>query len=701
MKALLSNRQNYNLPFLILIIISFFVISCTKSNSVIIYRDVWGIPHIFADSDKNVAFAFGYAQAGDRLQQLLSAYRYAEGTLAEAFGERYLEADIQQRTWQHASISQAKFTELPEPIQALIKYFVAGIKAYLAEHPDEVPPWAPEIKPWQVVALARTFIWDWPLDQAKDDLRRHQRNKAHLRGSNQWVVRAERTAVNAPIALIDPHLPFKKEGHWIEARLHGDHLDVCGMAIVGTPFIALGHNRKIAWAATTGGPDCGDVYELELNPNNPDQYRYDNQWQNLTNDTLKIKVKKQESFQTIEKIIQRSHFGPISQKRGNRAYAIKLPYSDQVQIVTQVFQMNTAQNLAQFKKALAMCQMMPQNITYADIQNNIYYARTGRVPVRPVDYEWNLPVPGTGSDSEWQGIHAHEDLVQILNPDCGFMQNCNISPGTMLPNSPLTADKYPDYIYNVTENKSNPRGGTALKLLQQTEQMTVEQAMQIALDTSVDGYEKWQQLLSNTYQELQPDYPDLTTAVELILSWNGRADQDNDIAALYRFWRHHCQKLFVTFPETGNSSFSMEHKRLLLIALQQAKAELIRHFGDFKVQWGRTVRLVRGEKTWPVSGGSFGDAVSTLRAVWGTLSPTDGITYIDGGQSCCMLVILKKPIESYSILPYGQHDDPHSKYFDDQAEKLFSPGQFKSTYFNKEELMNNLESKLELKVPKF
>ena len=696
----LLRRHSSIMPLLITFTL---FLCCTTPQKAITYRDTWGIPHIYADSKEALAYAFGYAQAEDRLNQILQSYRYAEGTLAEAFGEEYIETDYVQCVWQHAKISQDKFTELPLNIQQIAIYFIAGIKQYMQDHPEKVPDWVPEIHPWHIVALGRTYIWGWPLGQAMGDLRRGKQKMDAPHHSNQWVVSANRTAVDAPIALIDPHLNFATTGHFYEARLHAGDLQICGMTVVGTPFIGLGHNRYISWAATTGGPDCADVYELEINPDNPMQYKYNGQWQEINTERIIIRVKQEDGFKEIEKTIERCHYGPIQERHGNKAYAIKCAYENEVSLAEQMFKINKAKNIEEFKDALAMCQMMPQNIMCASVEGDIYYARTGMVPIRPEGYDWDYPVPGNSKDSEWLGIHAHEDMVQISNPESGFMQNCNISPGTMMPNSPLTADKYPEYIYNDTQNHSNPRGRTAVRLLSSEENMTVERAKEIALDTSVDGYRIWQNALKTAYKSNSISSNDLQEAVDLILSWNGRLDADNNTAPLYRFWRRACSKLEVQLTATEDESikdFLKKDQKKMISAIQYAIDYLNEKFGSFKVTWGETVRLKRGDKTWPVSGGAFDNGLSVLRAVDGRLSNETGITIVSSGQSCCMLVVLKNPVHSFSILPWGESDDPESSHYTDQAEKLFSKSKFKSTYFNKEELMNNLKSQKELTVPK-
>jgi acyl-homoserine lactone acylase PvdQ len=361
-----------HLMVLLTIIITLSILSCDSTQRTIVYRDIWGIPHIFADSEADMAFAFGYVQAEDRLEQILRSYRYAEGTLSEAFGDKYIKTDYVQRVWQHAKISREKFSDLSSDLQKIATYFIAGIKQFMKDHPDKVPDWAPEIHPWHVLAWGRTFIWGWPLGQALGDLRRGKRKIEVPHHSNQWVVSSEKTVLGVPIALIDPHLNFETSGHWYEARLHAEEIEACGMSVPGTPFIGLGHNRYISWAATTGGPDCSDVYELEINPDNQLQYKYDGEWREIETEKIIIRVKENNGFAEVEKSIERCHYGPIHERDGNKAFALKISYENEVSLAEQMLKINKAKNLDQFEAALSMCQLMPQNMMCASVNGNIY-----------------------------------------------------------------------------------------------------------------------------------------------------------------------------------------------------------------------------------------------------------------------------------------------------------------------------------------
>ena len=79
----------------------------TKSETVEILRDTWGVPHIYAESEVSAIYAQGYAMAQDRLPSVLRVYRKATGRMAEAFGPEWIEHDLQQRIWRHEQVARA------------------------------------------------------------------------------------------------------------------------------------------------------------------------------------------------------------------------------------------------------------------------------------------------------------------------------------------------------------------------------------------------------------------------------------------------------------------------------------------------------------------------------------------------------------------------------------------------------------------
>src|SRR5437763_133149 len=89
--------------------------------------------------------------------------------------------------------------------------------------------------------------------------------------------------------------------------------------------------------------------------------------------------------------IEYTHHGPVVARRPGKAYAMKLPYFDQYRLPEQAYRMATARNLGEMKQALALLQLMEQNVMVATVDGDVYYVRNGRVPVRPKGFDWRGP----------------------------------------------------------------------------------------------------------------------------------------------------------------------------------------------------------------------------------------------------------------------------------------------------------------------
>ena len=667
-----------------------------------IFRDTWGVPHVYGDTPEAAMYAHGYAQAEDRLDDILAVYTVAQGKAAKVFGKSGIKQDYETWIARHPDVARSGYPRLTQEARRLIEYFLAGIWAYIHEHPEDVPDWADTPKPYHVLALYRAFIWDWPWGQALGDLKRAGSHVRDGRGSNQWVVGPSRSAEGGPIALIDPHLGWTPQNRFYESHVHGGDLNFYGFSIVGTPIMALGHTDVLSLAATTGGPDCADIYEEKINPENSLQYAYDGDWRSIEVDEVEIEVRTPEgpTFETIK--IERTHHGPILKRIGLQAYVVKTAYDDEIDTIDQWIGMIKARNLGEFLNAMAVNQSLPQNIMYADIYGNTYYIRAGRVPIRPSGFHWDAPVPGFTSRSEWQGIHPLQDLVQILNPPSGAMQNCNVSPGAMMPSSPLTEDRYPGYIYNTRTDRANSRGLRALQLLGDTGQMTLEQATEIALDTFVYGAERWQAALAEAYKAHRTPFAHLNLAIELLTNWNGRMDVESPAAALFRYWMRSCLQENSGVPrsriEQGKTLAGGAYNAMLK-ALSEAVREMEAELGRIDVPWGDVYRAGRDDRTWPV-GGCTADGISTLRAVNSSQPDDNGISHVTGGQFCTTIVLLREGnVISYSATPYGQSNHPDSPHYTDQGEKLFSKGRFKPTWYQKADLLKHVKSRKTFAVP--
>ncbi len=658
-----------------------------------IYRDTWGVPHIYGLDEERTLFGQGYAQAQDRLGTIYKAYRKANGRMSEAFGQEWVEYDYRQRLLGHMDVSRKRYHEISRQGRRGVESFISGIKAFGEENPKLVPDWSCEIEPSGMVTLGWFIISGWQLSEAAGKL---ARRSGEDRGSNEWAVGRSRSRDGVAMACIDPHVHWEDEWLFHEAHLHGGDLHVFGFSPVGTPYISLGHNRYLSWAMTTGGPDTSDVYEEELNPDGS-KYLYDGKLMDLQRETIAIKVRTAEGIKEVERQIARTHHGPVAKTSGGKAYAFKLSLLDQVHLLDQIRLMNTAQNLGEFLKALSMLQLMPQNLMYADIHGNTYYQRSGRVPIRPKGYDWKRPVPGNTSKTEWLGMHPMEDLVQVLNPPSGFMQNCNISPGMMTFNSPLTASRYGSELYNTSTKHTNPRGSRFLEIMRKKGRIGVQDGLEIMVETTLRGTENLRRKLWLAYARRTTKYPTLEKAVRIIHDWTASTDVDSIGMTLYAFWLRELEARtdrISTSRIRRSKTLKESDRQTLLTALQKTCEYMLAKFGSVEVAWGRVHRGRRGNRSWPLAG--CGD---TLRAI-GTDGPDEeGIFYANRGQSCPTLVVFRSSIESYSAVPYGESEDPSSPHYTDQGEKLFAQRRLKPTWFSEAGLLQNLESSRSLVMP--
>lgn len=673
-----------------------------------IYRDEWGIPHVFANDLPSACYAVGYAQAQDRLEELLLNYRRANGTVSEVLGPSHLAEDAEQRLFRHSEIARRKYHLVSAVMQEAIESYQDGVRQFMIDHPEQTPAWAQEIHPWDVIALGRYIIWGWPLGEAQEVLEKvgiEPDAPPAYHGSNEMLIAPSRTALKAPLAVIDPHLTWYGAFRFYAERIYAGEYQVSGVCILGIPLPSLGHSRWCSVAMTTGGPATTDVYEEELNPANPHQYRFNGAWRNMKLRTEKIGIKVGDKLEWKQITFEESRHGPILSHKNGRAYAMATPYAEEIGLADQAYAMLTARNLKEMKRALDMRQLMMQNVMVATVQGDIYYQRTGRVPIRAPGVDWTRPVPGATSKTDFRGLHTAKEYVQITNPTAGYMQNCNVTPAGMMRNSPLTPDKfsrYP-YLYNATvEMPRHQRSEMMSELLDSATNVTVEQMIEIAFSSRVWHAELWQNRLAQAAHTVAECHNDNATHLySSILNWNRVSQADSTEAlSFYAF------KKFLDGAHTKATEPPPDIKDSELVsALTKGADWLQTTFGMLDVPYGRYFRIGRrgGSRTFPASGGSLNGGANDVGMATPHAISYDlegGVMVGNGGQTSTQIVAMTNPPQSWTILPLGESDHMRSGNWDDQAEKLFSRGRAATTYFlNRPELMKHVTSKLVLTIP--
>jgi acyl-homoserine-lactone acylase len=280
------------------------------------------------------------------------------------------------------------------------------------------------------------------------------------------------------------------------------------------------------------------------------------------------------------------------------------------------------------------------------------------------------------------------------------MQNNNCAPEHMMRFCPLTPERYKEcvYLYGLRDNPLHQRAAMTREQLHGNTRVTLAEAMEMALSPQVFNADLWQARLAAAWEKAEAKAKADEKAAKLyglILRWNRRTDADSTGAVAYRYWKDQLGEQVQRSDRAGLPPPDAVADEQLLTALSAGAAKLYEQWGRLEVKWGEVYRVGREGtgRTWPVAGGSV-PGMATPRAI--SFGPRkDGKTWLGrGGQTSVQLVQMTIPPRSWTLLPLGESDRPDSKHYDDQAEKLFSPGKLKPTYFlNKDELLKHVESK--------
>jgi acyl-homoserine-lactone acylase len=660
-----------------------------------IYRDGWGVPHIYGTTSAEVMYGLGYAQAQDRLPSILKNYLSATGEMASVFGPAFINQDFRQRIWRHGAISRRGIEQLDPKIQLILKSYVSGIASYMSEHTRSIPKWAFEPEPYHVLALARYIFWQELEKQASEELQGRPTSNV----SNHWVVSKERSAENAVMLLADPHGEWGKDTDWHESHLHGGELRAFGFTAPGLPFPIFGHNDRLGWSALAGGSDGVDIYEITFRSADSIVYKYGKGWKSAVGDTVLIQVMVNGKLETHLRRTLNTVHGPVIEREGRRGYAYRIAIYNEIRQIEQLYRQITAQNLQAFFSALGLAQMSPQRILYGDVEGNTFYIRTGRIAVRQEVFEWNQPVPGDSPIAVGSEIHNQEDLIQAINPPQGWIQDCGTSPDLVMSYSPLTPDRYSAYIYNIEPNTESGRSYRSRQVLETITRMTLQEALDLSTDTYVVYSERWLRALDIAFAshglELADKHPRLSKGLGILRGWSGRADKEEIGMTLYARWMKFCRGKEIGVKQIlSGQRLGPTTRRGLVEAFGQATEDMFMRDGRLEVPWGEINRIRQGTKSWGVSGSS-GWNLESMRMIQ-TRSDLS-INYGISGQSATTLMVFRAPgkVESFSVVPFGHSKDPTSHHSWDQAEALFSEGRLKPNHFGSKAGLR-LEKSLEI-----
>lgn len=260
-------------------------------------------------------------------------------------------------------------------------------------------------------------------------------------GSNNWVVTGSMSQSGMPLLANDPHLGVGMPSIWYQIGLHCQPvteacpIEVSGFALPASPGVIIGHNASIAWGVTNAGADVLDLYRIEVNPDNPLQYRWEDGWRDMIVHDESVRFG--DGGEPVNIQVRETHFGPIINDHqraedgtlggfnNDDPLAMHWLGNDTGTLLKAVRLLNAAQDWTQFRDALSYWDVPSQNFVYADGEGNIGYQMPGNIPVRAADHDGLVPADGTTGANEWRGFIPYDSMPRIFNPARDYVVTAN------------------------------------------------------------------------------------------------------------------------------------------------------------------------------------------------------------------------------------------------------------------------------------
>ncbi len=634
--------------------------SVINPASVDIVRDSFGVPHIFAKTDREVAYGLAWAEAEDDFESMQQVILPTKGLMGKVLGKAGAAGDYAFALFRCREITEEKWNTLSPEFLKLIDGYVLALNNYAAKHPGEVlhkklfPITVKDYLSSSVLALTVFNGADGALQRifSNSEWEAPGLNK---KGSNSSAIHASKTTTGEAFLLINAHQPNTGPQAFYEAHLCSEEgLNVLGGLLAGGPCILHGVNEHLGWAHTVNYCDRLDEYQLEMNPANALQYKFDGQWMNLEVKTIKLKIKGIPV--TIKRKVYWSKYG-ATMKNKQGFFSIRLGANMRIGALDQWYQMNKAKNFTEFYAALGKQELSMFNIMYADNRDTIFYINNALMPVREDGYNWKKTVPGNTSKTLWTSFRGLKELPQYINPKSGFLFNTNHSSflataaaDNLNPKSFPKTDGWEQYHLN--------RSVRFLELFPQNEKLSFEKFKQIKFDRQLPATLQFPYRIDSMLLVNETMYPEYATIIHSLKNWDKQAVADSKGAAVFLLTYEYLKKILkgqdarkITMPE------SVETYRYVNNYMQT-------NFGRADIVLGDLQKLVRGDKEWPLWG-----IPDVLSPQW-TAPYKNGKLKSIGGDGLIMFVRFPKEglpvIETVNM--YGASAKPGSKHFDDQVE---------------------------------
>ena len=661
-----------------LLLVSTISYSQINPENIDIVRDEYGIPHIYAQTDAEVAYGLAWANAEDDFTTIQEAYLAGNAMLSNYIGLKGAAADFITQFIGSKNLIEEKIGTISEDYMAVVEGYSQGLNAYASNNPDKVLykklfPITP--KKMLMYSQLQLFIsnegayWAGRIlnNDTQDDFL-----DQNLTGSNVIAMNSSKTESGETFLAINTHQPLEGPTSWYEVHLNSQEgTNIIGTMYPGTPNVVIGVNEYLGWSHTVNYPDKTDVFKLRMK--NKRKYIVDEEEYELEKLKAKITIKVLGIPIKINRKYYKSIYGPTLKNKSGY-YSIRTPTLFNVKALEQWWRMGKSKNFTEFYNNLKMKELPGFNIGYADKYDTIFYMSNGIIPKRAQGYNWKGIVPGDTKKTLWTEYHNIEDLPQVIQPESGFIYNANHSPFKS-----TSADENPNeenYNENMGyETYDNNRSTRLIELIESYDRVSYDDFKDIKYDNSFPSKFNYNFMDISIIETLKLQAEnDLFELLDIIQKWDRKTDIDSQGAGIYGVLYYQLVRNYRDDIQKNNKIVS---KEILLSALADTKAYIINNFGSTEITLGDFQKLVRGDKELPIWG--LPDVITAMSS----RPYKDGKYKVTQGESYIGLVRFNEngPILE-SIISFGNSDNPESDHYTDQMEK-YSKFQTKKMTFDK------------------
>jgi acyl-homoserine-lactone acylase len=644
-----------------------------------IARDSFGIPHVFAPTDPEVAYGLAWAHAEDDFETLQMVVLSGKRKLGAAIGKKGAEVDYVVQLLRIPQLIEEKWHTLSPDFISLINGYVAGLNAYAKAYPGKVK--YKQAFPFDEKQYMTAVVFSISLFCGVEDAIPQILKGTvpvikgfNSGGSNAFAMNSRKTTTGESFLAINAHQPNEGPVAFYEAHLQSEQgWNMLGGLFPGGCLVFHGTNENLGWAHTVNYQDKLDIFQLDMNPSKKNEYKFDGEWVKLEKNKARLKVKGIPV--AISKKIYWSKYGAtLKTKKG--VYSLRIPATMDIRALEEWYRMNKSTNFTEFYHALRMTALPMFNIMYADRYDTIFYISNGKIPRRNGDlnYNWNLTIPGNTAATLWTEFKPVTELPQYVNPPSGYLYNTNHSP-FFATDEIHNLDKKDFDKNDGYETTHNNRSQRVTELIGD-QKFDYNNFKRLKFDMQLPHKLKYKYGIDTMFMLKASEFPEMKEVITDFTSWDKRAARDSKGAAVFIITYYYIVSKGLGLPRNITKAEAIETYRYV-------HDYMMKHFGKTGLVLGDVLKLVRGDDERPAWG--FPDVLSPSFST----PYKNGMRKVTGGDAYICFVRYPKDgslplIESVNT--FGASMDPASPHYKDQM-TMFQNQQLKRMTLDKKEVL--------------